>query len=249
LGDFQIKIDGAPVTVAELLPGFDGQARLGVVLRDDFAAVGASSLLLTAVTGFYDVQRTRNPDGFFRYPDYFLFHVGRRRGNHNMLEVFPDHKEVIVADNPEDLLRAINDRSVTHLLVPEGERREAAFHPMTVNAAMERLKGALLYSPTGRVERADVEIAGNERVDYYVWATLEPLAWADSLETDGKTDPQVIAWIRSLVDQAPEGVGPRVLRARESLKVDGRTVETFRRIGVDEALERLSPQAVKPLWS
>ena len=99
--DFEIRVAGEPAAIADLLPGFGEQSRLGIVLRVDFAAVGASGLILAAVTAFYDVQRERHPQGFYRYADYFLFHVGRIRGNHNELDVFPDHKEVVVPDDPE----------------------------------------------------------------------------------------------------------------------------------------------------
>lgn len=243
--DFEIAIAGEPAAVADLLPGFEEGSRLGIVLRDDFGAVGASGLILAAVTAFYDIQRDRHPEGFYRYADYFLFHVGRIRGNHNELDVFPDHKEVVVADDPEDLLRAINDRGVTHLVVPEGQRRAAEFQPMTVNAARERIRAALLYSPSGRVADPDVEIKGNGRVDYYVWATLDAAAWADELEAEGKTDPKAIAWVRSRLGEVDDEVAAAMLAARAELEVDGRTVETLRRIAVDEALELLSPNPVE----
>jgi hypothetical protein len=238
-GDFAIRIDGERASLADVLPGFDGRSRLGVVLRDDFGVVGASGLLLAAVTAFYDAMRERYPSGFFRYADYFLFHVDRARGNHNMLDVFPEHKEVVVPDDAELLLEAINDRAVTHLLLPEGEPRRGSFQPMTLNAARERLEGALLYSARGRVGEADVEIAGNERADHYVWATVDVAAYADSVEADGSMSQDAIAWFRSHVDDVPAGVRRRILAERDALRVGGRIVESFRRIGVEEALERL----------
>ena len=39
-------------------------------------AVGASLLLLAAITAFDHAQRARS-EHFYIYPDYFLFHVGR----------------------------------------------------------------------------------------------------------------------------------------------------------------------------
>ena len=116
---------------------------------------------------------------------------------------------------------------------------------MTVNGAMARLEGALLYAPCGRVADPDVEIKGNERVDYYVWATLEAAAWADQLEAEGETDPKAVAWVRSRLGEVEDEVAAAMLAARAELVQDRRTVETFRRIAVDEALELLSPNPVE----
>lgn len=239
--EFEIAIAGAEGTVEELFPGFNEQSRIGVVLCEDFAAVGASTLLMAAITAFYDIQRAKHPEGFYRYVDYYLFHVERMRGNHTMLDVSPDHKEVLVPTDTEEVLRAINDRGITHLLVPEGPPREASLEPQTLNSATARLKGALLYSPSGRVEDPDVEIAGCERVDHYVWATLNQREWFAGLLAEGFDDPKVIAELRARLDDVEDDVAKRIEAQRRSLESGGRTVETFRRIEVEQALQQLLP--------
>ena len=108
---FVITSDQQRFSVPELFPGFDERDRLGVIVRSPCGAVGASALILATITAFYDIQRQRSKD-FFIYPDYFLFHVGGPLGDHKMLDIFPSHKEVVVDDSPEDILRAINDRAV-----------------------------------------------------------------------------------------------------------------------------------------
>jgi hypothetical protein len=238
---FRVTVGGQRASVAELFPGFDEQTRVGVIVRDDFGAVGASNLLTAAVTGFYDIQRESFPDGFFRYVDYFLFHVDHIRGCHAMLDAsFPDHKEVVVEDDPERILRAVNDRAITHLVVPEGQPRAADFHRETLNGAKHRMKSAFVYSPGGRVGDANIEIAGNEHVDFYVWATLKPADYCDRYEAEGG-DPKVIAWERSRLGEVSDDAAEKMLADREQLKVSGRTVETFRRTSIDEALGLLSP--------
>ena len=62
--------------------------------------------------GLADRQRARG-GAFFIYPDYFLFHVGGPLGDHSMLDIWPSHKEVVVPDQAEALLQAINDRAIT----------------------------------------------------------------------------------------------------------------------------------------
>ena len=138
---FSIELDGRPATIADLLPDAGAHGRLGIVVREPYAAVGASLLLLAAITAFYDAQRARS-DRFYIYPDYFLFHVGRPYGDHSMLDVFPSHKEVIVPDDPHRILEAINDRAITWLVVPEGEPGAAPGHREPGAAPGQREPGA-----------------------------------------------------------------------------------------------------------
>jgi hypothetical protein len=219
---FDITIDGAPVSVADLLPGFDASDRLGLVVRRPCAGVGASALLLAAVTAFYDVQRERAED-FFIYPDYFVFHVGRRLGSHNRLDIGPPHKEVVVDDEPEELLRAINDRGVTRLVVEDGAPGEGSFARETLASARDRIVTAVAYGPNGRARDADVAIGSNGVAESYVDGVLEQSREIPAAERD------------------------RIAAARRQLVEDDRPVETYRRIGLEEALGLLAPEPERRL--
>jgi hypothetical protein len=219
---FSVSIDGAPVSVADVLPAFGAADRLGVVVRRPCAAVGASALLLAAVTAFYDLQRERSQD-FFIYPDYFVFHVGRRLGSHNRLEIWPPHKEVVVADDPEELLRATNDRGVTRLVVEDGAPGEGSFARETLASARDRILTALAFGPNGRARDADVSIASNEVTESYVGGVLEQSRDVPIAERD------------------------RIAGARRQLLEGDRPVETYRRIGLDEALGLLAPEPERRL--
>lgn len=214
---FAITADERRVELSELFPGFDERDRLGVVVRSPCGAVGASALILATVTAFYDIQRER-AEGFFVYPDYFLFHVGTLLGNHKMLDIFPSHKEVVVEDDPEEILRAINDRAVTRLLAedapPTGPRAEPNLSRETL--ASTRIRTAIAYSPRGRVAGADLSVAGNEVTEGYV---------SDVLDQCEETDARVRNEVRG---------------GREYLLENGRPVETYRRLTVDEILMRLA---------
>jgi hypothetical protein len=171
--DFEIIADGRRGAIETLLPGFTEQDRLGIVVTGDRAAAGASTLILAAVTAFYDRLRMAGTP-FFAYADYFTFALGRPRGSHAKLEIFPSHKEVVVAEDPEQILRAINDRAITRLLVPDGPPGAPVFAPETLDSARRRIRTALLYSPTGRVTAPDVSITGTEVTESYVSALLAP---------------------------------------------------------------------------
>ncbi len=109
---FEITVDGGEVRLVDLFDGFGEHDRLGVVIRRPCGGVGASALITAAITAFYDLHRARGPD-FFVYPDYFLFHVGRPLGDHARLDIWPSRKEVVVPENAEQVLEAINDRAIT----------------------------------------------------------------------------------------------------------------------------------------
>jgi hypothetical protein len=219
---FAITIDGAPGAVADLLPGFRDSDRLGIVVRRPCGVVGASALLLAAVTAFYDAQRARGDD-FFIYPDYFVFHVGRKLGRHNRLDIWPPHKEVVVADEPEEVLRAINDRGVTRLVVEDGAPGEGAFARETLASARARIVTAIAYAATGRTRDADVAIASNDVAETYVAGVVEQSR------------------------DVPAGERDRITAARRYLVEDGRPVETYRRIALEEGLGLLAPQPERRL--
>jgi hypothetical protein len=203
---FEIAVAGRRARLEDLFEGFDEHDRLGVVMSEPCGAVGASALITATITAFYDIQRARAPE-FFIYPDYFLFHVGRPLGDHGKLDVWPRRKEVVVGEEPEAILEAIDDRAITRLVVEEGEGGEPDFHREALASARARIATCLAYSPSGRVADGDVRIASNAVTEGYVEAILE-------------AEPQVGISRRELVE-------------------DDVPVETYRRIGLGEALALL----------
>jgi hypothetical protein len=90
----------------------------------------------------------------------------------DLLPGFDEHARLgIVVTQAEEILRAINDRGVTHLLVPEG----ATAGPLerdTRHSARRRIRTAIAYSPDGRVENPDVEITAAAPAEQFVIAML-----------------------------------------------------------------------------
>jgi hypothetical protein len=211
---FSIRVEGRAGVLDDVFPDFTERDRLGVVVRQMCGATGASTLILAAVTAFYDAQRAKGED-FFIYPDYFLFHVGARLGDHGMLDVWPAHKEVVVPDEPEELLRAINDRGVTRLLVEDRPPRQPRLERESLASARNRVATAAAYSPTGQLADANVLVGGNDVTESYVAAVLEQ----SSLLTSSARD--------------------ELVRARRGLYEGGVPVERYRRLSLDDALARL----------
>jgi hypothetical protein len=184
--DFRIEIDGAPAAVDDLFPGFDEHERLGIVITSDHGARGAAALILATVTAFYDRLRAAG-EPFFAYADYFAFHVGDRHGDLGMIDVWPDHKEVVVPADAEAVLEAVNDRAVTLLLVPDGRPAAPSLARETLAGAQRRIAGALAYAPNGAVRGADVTVSGGGASATFVEQMLEASGAADARPLDTET--------------------------------------------------------------
>lgn len=209
--EFELQISGQRTSVEALFHGFDEHDRLGIVIASDDGAAGAATLILATVTAFYDRLRATG-EPFFAYPDYFALHVGHARGSLRKLDVYPDHKEIVVSADAELIVRALNDRAITRLLVPDRPTGEVELAPETRASAERRIRTALAYSPDGRVAAADVQVTGPQRAEAFVAAMLV----ANHPAGDD----------RGLRDESRTSGGP--LR------------ETFRRVGVADALAMLA---------
>jgi hypothetical protein len=238
---FEITVAGRAVRLVELFEGFGEHDRLGVVIRRPCGGVGASALITATITAFYDLQRARGTD-FFVYPDYFLFHVGRPHGDHARLDIWPSRKEVVVPEDPEQVLEAINDRAITRLVVEEGRPDKPTFEPEALASARARIATCLAYSATGRVRDPDVRIRSNPVSEGYVDGVLNPEARLAALRgSDGGDRARADAIAARLAEVASDERA-RIKRARTELVEDEVPVETYRRIALDEALRLLAPQ-------
>ncbi|HEY8597045.1 MAG TPA: hypothetical protein VIL85_01365 [Thermomicrobiales bacterium] len=170
---FAFTVTGQRADFSAAFPDFGERDRLGIVSRTPGGALGASALILATITAFYDRERAGGAD-FFRYPDYYLFHTAASVGPYGMLDIWPEHKEVTIpAAEPEMLLRAINDRAITHLLIEDATPGTPTFERATL--ASVGLRAALAYAPDGRVRAADVQVVGNTVTAGYVTAVLDAL--------------------------------------------------------------------------
>jgi hypothetical protein len=78
---------------------------------------------------------------------------GRRQANPvAQLDVWPPHKEVIVDDDAEQILEAINDRGITRLLVEDKPLTSGVFLRETLSSARNRIVSALAFSATGALQ-------------------------------------------------------------------------------------------------
>lgn len=211
---FAVEVDGRAGGPEDVWPGFDGHDRVGIVLRGPLDALGASALMALSVTAFYDVLRAEHGDDYHRYADFFLFGQETDVADYGELDWWPGHKYVRTGATAEELLRAVNDRAITRLVVPAGPARDGAFERQTRTSALARLRTAIAYDPRGRVADGDLAITADRVVESYV----EVVMFAGSPWVDEAAERDLKAWRETLF------VAPKSAR------------ETYRRIAVEEAL-------------
>lgn len=119
--DFRYVSDGRSVGKDEVMPSISIADRLGVVMGNGTEGLGAGTFVLASVIDFYDTLRERKAD-FFEYPDFYTFQATTEPADYRMFDIYPDHKNVVTDADAEAILRAVNDRAIDHLLVPESSR-------------------------------------------------------------------------------------------------------------------------------
>jgi hypothetical protein len=215
---FSVEVDGRPGGPEDVWPGFDRHDRVGIVLRGPLDALGASALMALSVTAFYDVLRAERGDDYHRYADFYLFGQGTDVADYGELDWWPSHKHVRTAEgDAEELLRAVNDRAVTRLVVPAGPAQDGALERQTRTSALDRLRSAIAYDPRGRVEGGDLAITADRVVESYV----EVVLFAGSPWVDEAAERELKAWRETLF------TAPKSAR------------ETYRRLDPSDALALL----------
>lgn len=117
--DFTYRYDDKSTGLDAVMPDITIPDRLGVVLRESFDGLGAATFVLVCVTVFYDEYRAETAD-FYAYSDYFTFQSDWRRVDYRWFDIWLEHKNIQTDRDAEAVLRAINDRGITHILVPRG---------------------------------------------------------------------------------------------------------------------------------
>ena len=241
---FEIEMDGQAADRQDLLDWQAGD-RLGIVLNSPLGALGASMLIQLVTAAYYDVRPSRREAA--HYAEIYLFHSGGRFGDFTSFDIQP-RRELFLSAEPAALIEAINDRAITHLVVPEGAAKNSTFPWKEAESARDRLRHCFAYTAQGRIKNADIAILSREpELHVDVELALEPTKLADNIEGYIKdSDPEIQIFSRDLVQRVRsrlDEISPsETATARayyEAASHDGVTRQTIRRIGADEALSLL----------
>jgi hypothetical protein len=142
--DFGFSVGGEPAAFDDVLPNLALSDRIAIVTCTPGGALAAAPLLLAAVGRYYELWRERR-QSFYRYPDYFVIHVGGRHGMHGWLDVWPEHKEVVVAPHGEAVLEALVDRGITRVVLEDAGAAGGEFMRENANWFLEDVRDVLTF--------------------------------------------------------------------------------------------------------
>ena len=161
-----------------LCPDYHPQDRLGIVAVPFEAGLRHTGLAVLAwTTAFYDALRRDHPDGFYDYPQHYLFYAADEHGpvtetepgtltdkavgSWGRLDLWPDCKRVSSPDSVSDLVRRLFEYEINRLLWPRhltASADEVRLPNYMARMLRTRLKGVYLYgsdSPTIEIRAAE----------------------------------------------------------------------------------------------
>jgi hypothetical protein len=241
---FGLEIDGRPVTIDELVPDWHDHDRFGLIVHDPLGGVGASLLTQAVIAKYFDHRRATGRDRQPAYPEIYAFHVGGRHGDHTIYDFWPANKEVFVAADPSLVLEAINERGITRLAVPDGTAQAIELWWPHHQSARDRIQTAWTYAPAGRVRGGDLTIRALSAAteENPAWL-LDPLPAIQSAARSENEDDRL--WAQAAgqrLDEIHPDDRRRAVELRAHVVDSGLAVESYRRIGLEDALGRLSPR-------
>lgn len=154
---FEYRRDGEPVDRAAVMPDIAVEDRLGVVMAGPTDGLGAGHFVLDCIIAYYDQIDEFEP-GLCEYADYYTFQATDEPADYLELDIWPDHKNVRVPPEPEAVLRAVNDRAIDLLLVPDGPAHGAEFDGATRRSAERNIESCFRYATDGDLRDADFSI-------------------------------------------------------------------------------------------
>ena len=240
---FDVSVGDKPGSCSALFPDWHPWDRFGIVIHEPLGAVGASLLIQAAVAEFFRARRAAGRRDI--YPEIYAFHVGRDHGDLSIYDFWPFHKEVVVDNDPVNVLHAINDRAITRLAVPDSGAHDTEYIWAEQHAAEDRVETVIAYTADGRTRDADIEIRSlSPDVEFNTEKLFEIVDFSLSLTgapnmTDDERRFVGHVWARQFTVR-PEAREQAQRRYRANL-VEGLSVETYRRADIGFALSHLVP--------
>ena len=205
---FEYRVDGDVVSRETVMPSITSDDRIGVVMGTGIEGLGAGNFILSCVTAFYEYLRETREGDFFEYPDYYTFQTTSDPADYRMLDIYPGHKNVTVEPIAEQLLRTINDRAITTLIVPDVSPTSPDTDNITLQSAHRRIDHCYVYAPDGRPSSVDFSIRQpRQPANEWFEATIESLNGDSevSVPSFGSDDDWIVQQFRQVpVKQALE---------------------------------------------
>ncbi|REE07496.1 hypothetical protein B0G71_8009 [Paraburkholderia sp. BL27I4N3] len=244
---YEVEFSGQPATMWDVFQDWNAHDRLGLLIYEPLAGIGATHLIQMACMCFYDVKPIRRTERKI-YPEIFAIQVGDWWGGHGNFDFWPPRREVRVANDHRDVLGAINDRGITRLAMPERPQRDIAHRRKEEDCALDRLVTAIMYSSTGRVSNPDFTIrSNNRRSERDVQRVINPAQMSEqSIVQLGKLavpvkegDPDFMPRQNELNANVSDRTRTEAETRRTALKENGLITESYRLVSPEVALKCL----------
>lgn len=189
--NFQMTWQGKAVSHATFFATLSTNDRVGVIAPNRFEAVGAVTLIMAYVTAFYDRHRATGND-FFVYPNYFTFQQKAPVAEYSMFDIWPQHRNVLVGKNANELAAALTDRAINILLLPEGNAKDREISAVYRPDLENQIQRCFTYNFAVPPANPDLTITcANDPLKSYGLAIFDSVA--DASANKAKAD-----WLNSL---------------------------------------------------
>lgn len=212
--DFHIREQGRAIPHEQFFVDWSEWDRLGVFAPEGWEGTGAITLVLAAVTAFYDRLRAHG-EPFYAYPDYFTYQRREAPADYGMCDIWPRHKQVPVPGQANETAAAMTDRGVTLLLLPDRPAGTVALERVQEAALRRNIRRYFLYGADGDVDKPTLEVEG----------PVDPLG----------------TWALTVFQSLASGEFPEEARSEweSRVKEGGRFRQCFREVSAEEAWRRL----------
>jgi hypothetical protein len=248
---FDVQFEGGGGGAERLFPDWEPLDRFGIIIDKPLGGVGASHLIQLAMALFYSATPDRKTKDI--YPEIYAFHAGSDFGSLLHFDFWPPRREVIVPDEPDLMLAALNDRGITRLAIPEGYAITTPAKPKELVSLDELLKSAYEYSATGRVANGNVSITGlDRRTEVNATKTLAVLD-TESAPRPGRvqrrpfkeSDPEFVEYVAMRAKALTQADVDRAKADRDEVRVGDGTSESYRVLSVVDAVARMGVAETK----
>lgn len=155
--DFDYREATQPVARSEVMPTITLDTRVGIVMGAPTDGIDAGNFILSCVTAFYDRLRAVS-DNFFEYPMFYTFQGTTNPADYRMLDIYPDHKNVAVEPDTENLARAIADRAIDILVVPHTTTVSSHIADITRRSLERQIDDCYQYASPKQPSESDFSI-------------------------------------------------------------------------------------------
>ena len=248
--NFDVQFGSGGGGLDRLFPDWVPLDRFGIIIDRPLGGVGASHLIQLAMVLYYSTPPERRTMNL--YPEIYAFHAGRDYGSLLNFDFWPPRREVMVADEPQHMLAALNDRGITRLAIPEGFAITSPARPKELASFGDLLKSAYEYSATGRVGNGDVIVTGlDRRTEINTTKTLSALDPPPPVNRPARvqrrpfkeSDPEFAEYEARRATALTQADVDRARADRERIRVGDGSSESYRTLTIDEVIGRMGPVA------